>query len=249
MKQGFKNKLKYFTPLEYTWLFVMTGISILFSFLYPEEDILWLIIISNIALVSGLLCELLIAKQSKWNFIVSVAFVEITEIAICIYCGYYSSALITLIFWIPIDIISFINWNKHKDKTDDDLTVVRKLNFWQDVLVVVAIAVFGLGVGYLLTLIPGAEETYLDAVCSAVGISNGIFILFRYREQWIAWYIYAILEGTLWILSGQWIMLLLTVGYIINTTYGYIKWTKYIKKNSQKEALPEQEVISNNNLQ
>ena len=36
---------------------------------------------------------------------------------------------------------------------------------------------------------------YMDACASAVGVANGLFIFFRLREQWIAWYICAILEG------------------------------------------------------
>ena len=50
---------------------------------------------------------------------------------------------------------------------------------------------------------------YLDACVSAIGIANGVFILLRYREQWIAWYIDAILEGIINILSGQFVLLIL----------------------------------------
>ena len=72
---------------------------------------------------------------------------------------------------------------------------------------------------------------YLDACASAVGIANGLFILFRYREQWIAWYIVCILEIALNIMAGQGILLVLKAGYLTNTTYGYIKWTKYIRSH------------------
>ena len=110
---------------------------------------------------------------------------------------------------------------------------------------VAAIAVWTVVVGYLLTLVeyngifsdnPTLETivVYLDACCSAVGIANGLFILFRYREQWIAWYINTILETIMNILAGQWILLILKAGYFTNTTYGYIKWTKYIKERQKK---------------
>ena len=36
------------------------------------------------------------------------------------------------------------------------------------------------------------------------------------------------------ILAGQWILLILKAGYFTNTTYGYIKWTKYIKERQKK---------------
>jgi len=36
------------------------------------------------------------------------------------------------------------------------------------------------------------------------------------------------------ILMGQWVLLVLKAGYFTNTTYGYIKWTKYIKQKQVK---------------
>ena len=36
------------------------------------------------------------------------------------------------------------------------------------------------------------------------------------------------------ILSGQWVLLVLKLGYFTNTTYGYIKWSKYIKEHKEE---------------
>ena len=72
----------------------------------------------------------------------------------------------------------------------------------------------------------------MDAACSVVGICNGLFILFRFKEQWVAWYLCAILETIMNIIMGQWVLLVLKLGYFTNTTYGYIKWSKYIKQHN-----------------
>ena len=77
---------------------------------------------------------------------------------------------------------------------------------------------------------------YLDACASAVGIVNGLFIFFRLQEQWIAWYLSSILESMINILSGQYVLLVLKFGYFTNTTYGYIKWNKYIKEHKVKQV-------------
>ena len=76
---------------------------------------------------------------------------------------------------------------------------------------------------------------YIDACASAVGIANGLFIFFRLREQWIAWYICAFLEAVINVISGQYVLLVLKLGYFTNTTYGYIKWSKYIQSHSQEK--------------
>ena len=220
--------------------------------LFPEEDINGVkgTIIMGLYLADtflNILCELLISKQSKWNFIVSV-FVELTEIAICIVLAYrFATMASTLFFWLPIDIISFINWHRHPDRQNEELTRVRKLSGLTAALVIAGIVVWTVGVGYFLTTLEigtdlfGGNEVlenvvcYLDACVSAVGIANGVFILLRYREQWIAWYISSILEMVINILSGQWALLPLKLGYLTNTTYGYIKWSRYIKTHHQEK--------------
>ena len=251
IKERLVNLWNYFTTYEKVWFFSILILSVIFAFLFPEEDVNGVNgkIIMTLYLLDiffNILCELLISKQSKWNFIVSL-FGEITEIVtLIVLASRFATMATTLFFWIPIDIISFINWHKHPDQKEDDLTKVRKLSGWAEALVIIGIVVWTLGVGYFLTtldvetdLFGGNEliETivcYLDACVSAVGIANGLFILFRLREQWIAWYIDAILEGVINILSGQWVLLILKLGYLTNTTYGYIKWTKYIKEHKEE---------------
>ena len=238
-----------FTLYEKIWFCSITVLAVVFAFLFPEEDVngvngglIMALYLADVIL--NVACELLISKQSKWNFIVSLA-VEITEILICIVCAYrFATMAVTIVFWIPIDIISFIVWNRKRDEKKPELTEVRKLTWWQDLILIAAIAVWTLVVGYLLTLIESDDgilsyskwiydiAAYLDACASAVGIANGLFILLRYREQWIAWYIVAIIETVINIMAGQWILLVLKAGYLTNTTYGYIKWTKYIKSHN-----------------
>ena len=218
---------------------------------FTEENaqyfvVVWIITALYLAdVVLNITCELLISKQSKWNFIVSLG-VEIVEILVCILCAYrFATMAVTLLFWIPCDIVSFVLWHRHPDRQKEELTVVKKLNWWQDILIIVGIAVWTVGVGYLLTLIEVEGGIfannvmlknivcYIDACASAVGIANGLLILFRYREQWIAWYIVAILETVINIIAGQWILLILKLGYLTNTTYGYIKWTQYIRHHKE----------------
>ena len=208
---------------------------------YPVK--VWIITALYLAdVVLNIACELLISKQSKWNFVVSLG-VEIVEILVCVLCAYrFATMAVTLLFWIPCDVISFVLWHRHPDRQKEELTVVKKLTPWQDVLIIIGIAVWTVGVGYLLTLIEVEGGIfannvmlknvvcYIDACASAVGIANGLQILFRYREQWIAWYIVAILETVINILAGQWVLLILKAGYLTNTTYGYIKWTQYIRQ-------------------
>ncbi len=251
MKDKIKKIWKSFSTYEKIWFFSVIFLTIIVAILFPST-------IDNLAfnplLIMGLyiadvftnaLCELLISKQSKWNFIVSL-FVEVIEIVTCIVIGErFATMATTLFFWIPIDILSFINWRKHTDKDDGKITVVRTLKGYQEVLIILGIIIWTVGIGFLLTTIDtegileaGSIEKkiccYLDAMVSAVAVCNGVFILLRLKEQWIAWYIDAILETVINILLGQWVLLVLKAAYFTNTTYGYIKWNNYIKTHHTK---------------
>ena len=260
MKEKIKKLWKFFTPYEKIWTFSIIGLSLLITFLFPStvDDLginpAVIMTLYLLDILFNIICELLIAKQSKWNFIVSLL-VEITEIAtLIVLAERFATMAVTIFFWIPIDIISFINWHKHTDKKQKELTEVRTLKGWHKVLILASIAVWTVGVGYLLTVISPeglleANSTadiivcYADAACSAVGICNGLFILFRIKEQWAAWYVVTILETVMNIIMGQWVLLVLKAGYFTNTTYGYIKWSKYIK-NKEKEKLQTAEETS-----
>jgi nicotinamide mononucleotide transporter len=149
-----KKLWNYFTTYEKIWYFSILILAIVFAFLFPEEDmngvngkVIMALYLADIIL--NITCELLISKQSRWNFIVSLG-VEAAEIAVCIVCAYrWTTLATTLFFWIPIDIISFVNWTRHKDRQEEQLTEVRRLKGWQEVLVLAGIAVWTVAVGAL----------------------------------------------------------------------------------------------------
>ena len=242
----------FFTDYEQIWFLSIMILAGIISILFPEEDVNGVqgIVIMALYLLDtflNILCELLISKQSKWNFIVSV-FVEITEIVMCLVLAYrFATLATTLFFWLPIDILSFINWHKHPDREEDELTKVRKLSGLTRALILIGIAVWTVVVGYFLSGLDISTDLfggnvvletvvcYLDACVSAVGIVNGVLIFLRYQEQWIAWIVDALIEGAINILSGQYVLLVLKAGYLTNSTYGYIKWRKYIATHEKEK--------------
>lgn len=240
----------FFTTYEKCWFITILVLAAIVSYFFPEEDtngingtlIMFLYLLDTFL---NILCELLISKQSRYNFLVSIL-IEIVEIITCIALMYrFATMAVTLFFWLPIDIISFVNWGKHKDEIQDELTIVRSLKGYQELFIILGIIVWTIIVGYFISGLSIVSDfinnktietiiVYLDACASAVGIANGLFILFRLKEQWVAWYICAILESIINIMSGQYVLLVLKLGYFTNTTYGYIKWSNYIKTRNKK---------------
>ena len=235
-----KRLLKSFTPYQITYLsavFLMTALFIILLPDYMLDDISnpMVVVCSVVATLANPVCELLISKQSKWNFAVDAFFIEIPELVLCIALGWYTIAIVTMLFWIPIDIVSFMKWKRHPDREKEELTVVRRLSVKQDIFVILAIIAFGLGVGYLISMLPGAADSYLDALAAACGIANGILLLLRYNEQWYAWFITLVLYAILYVSSGAYIMLITVAAMLVNTCYGFVKWLLYTKSHPEKQ--------------
>jgi len=249
----FKSFLKSFTLYQRLFLAAVVTLTTGFVIFFPENmleaDYLKfpaLVICSVVSVISNPLCELLISKQSKWNFVIDFFLIEIPELVICLHFGWYAVAATIMLFWMVIDVISFIRWNKHPDEEDENLTKVKRLKPWQSLLMVVGIFAFGLIVGSLLKFIPNASDTYLDAFASAVGMANGILLLLRYSEQWIAWLITTIIYLFMDISQGAYILLIGEIAMLVNTIYGIVKWYLYTKKQEEKQAIKEK-VTTNSN--
>jgi len=248
--------VNYLSTYEKIYLFCALVLSSAFAIIFPEEDVNGVhgAIIMTLLLMytwANVVCELLISKQDKWNFMVSLV-VEASEIAMYWILGYrFATMAVTIIFWVPIDIISFVAWKKHPDRVEKEKTEVRELKGWVRIAVIVGIIVWTAGIGSLIVHFTDAlaETTdifdasqrnlailvcYLDAMVSALDICNGTFILLRLKEQWLAWYLEVIFDAICVVIGGQYVLLALTLCYLTNTTYGFIKWDKYIK--AQDEA-------------
>ena len=235
-KEKVKSFLKSFTPYQITYLAVVFVLTFGFVIFFPElmldstEGVL-VTVCSVITVLANPLCELLISKQSKLNFVVDFFFIELTYLVISLALGWYTLAITVVFFWMPIDVVSYLRWKKHPDLEDENLTQVKRLKLWQAALAVLAIVAFGLLAGYLMQFIPGSEDSYLESFASAVGMANGILLLLRYSEQWFAWLITTILYICMDISAGADILLITEVAMLVNTVYGFVKWLIYTKNH------------------
>ena len=245
----FKRLWDYFSTYELVYFEIIVAAALIMAILVPEEDAngvsgIWITILYFLDVVIAMFCELLTSKQSRWSFLIYNV-VEIIEIAtLVILRARFASMAVAIFFWIPAHTVSFINWSKHKDEKQQELTVVRSMNWWQNLLMMVGIAVWTAGIGYLMAAYGPETDffsddatlkavAYMDACLSALSIADGITIFFRIKETWLVWYVYLAIETVVNVITGQWILLVLKFGYLTNTTYGYMKWTKYIDKRKQ----------------
>ncbi len=247
MNKNLKRFIKSINFYEIIWLSVTIIILSLLSFLLPDimfedKNSIMVVVCSVITILCSPIVEVLISKQCRWWTIFSIFFVELTDIVVLISLGVYSSALISLLFWIPVDIITFIRWGKHKDEQRNELTKVKTFGIWKGILIISAMCTLGFLLGLIFKNLPNSEISYVIAFSNVFEICNGIFLITRHDEQWFAWFGYLICEIIMWVSLGHYIMLITVLSMMINTVYGIVKWKLYIK-NQQKNNLDSQNIV------
>lgn len=236
--KGYK-RIGAFNLFEVCWLVAVVALLTFFILFFPDlmfDDTgnILIVVCSVISIIGSPICELLISKQSRYWTIFSFFFVETVDIVVLFGMQLYSSALISLCFWMPFDLITFFRWKSNVDEEKTELTKVKTFRAWQDVVIVLALGGGALLLGFILSHFTSNSAPYAVAFSNVFEIANGAFLLMRHNEQWIAWMGYLICEIVIWISLGHYIMLITVFAMIINTVYGFVKWLLYIK--SKKSA-------------
>ena len=235
-KKNFKSFVKSINLFEIIWLSSTIITLVLLSFFLPDimfedKSNVFLVICSVITIVCSPIVEILISKQCRWWTIFSIVFVELTDVVVLISLGVYSSALISLLFWIPVDVVTFLRWGTYKDEQRNEITKVKSFGFKWNIIIFIGMCIVGFLLGLILKSLPNSEISFVIAFSNVFEICNGIFLITRHDEQWFAWFGYLICEIIMWIALGHYIMLITVLSMMINTIYGIIKWKLYIKNN------------------
>ena len=226
-----------FNRFELWWLFTVLVLLTVCIFVAPDlmfEDYgnLPIVFCTVLSIIASPVCELLISKQSRYWTLFSLFFVEIPDIVMLFSMGLYSSAFLSLFFWIPFDLVTFATWRgKNIDINQPELTKVKKLKPSHSVIVVLAMILLCVFIGTFIPLASEDSNAYIVAFSNMFEIANGIFLLTRYSEQWFAWLGYLLCEIIIWISLGHYIMLITVFAMLINTVYGLVKWRRYAREN------------------
>lgn len=90
---------------------------------------------------------------------------------------------------------------------------------------------------FLLTLIPGQRIAFMDASSNTINLCAVILGILRFKECWWIWLINNTIGLSIWLITfiskgeGSFMMLLVSISYLVINFYGIIKWNKEAKKN------------------
>ena len=232
MKKSFKD-LKWYEIIMIIIMIVIAALAVVQAIVNPENSTnpLWLTIINFISAICGVLCVFFCAKANISNFV----FATVNTIVYAIFLWYhriFGTFALEVLFYLPINFISWYIWARHRDEKLLEKTKSKKLTVVQNILVTLAIVLGGIGYHAILVRI-GGNVAWLDAFTLSIGIIAVILEMFRFKEQYVWWIITDVIAVAMYIVHFDPVYLTKKTIYLVMAVIGLINWHKLNKERNK----------------
>ena len=221
----------------YDW-FLIAGVivtNIIYSALTGTMDV-----VGSIAGITGVLCVVLVAKGSIWNY--AFGLVNVSLYAWISYkAALYGDAGLNALYYLPMQFIGWWQWRKRgaamseSESAGDGVQVkARRLDWSQRVLLVLGCFAAVTAVGFLLKYL-GDPQPFKDSATTVLSVVAQALMALAFMEQWALWIITNVISVIMWgvcVLRGEahaGVMVIMWVFYLLNSINGFRVWLKLSK--------------------
>ena len=234
--KNIKNSFKELKWYEIIMIFVMifiAGLAVYNAVINPSSTTspLWLTIVNFISAVCGIVCIFFCAKANVSNFIFGLVNTIVYAIYL-IYYKIYGTFFLEVLFYLPMNIASWINWARHRDKKLTLKTKSKRLTLKQNILSVIFVGIITT-ITYIILKKVGGTVALLDALTVAIGIVATILELYRFAEQYVWWIITDIIAVTMYIVHFDTVYLTKKTIYLIMAIIGLKNWITLNKERNK----------------
>ena len=232
IKNSFKE-LKWYEILMIIIMIIIASIAVVEAIIHPETSTnpLWLTIINFISAICGIMCIFFCAKANISNFIFAIVNTFVYAIFLW-YHKIYGTFALEVLFYQPVNFISWYIWSKHRDEKLIEKTKAKKLTIIQNILSAAIIIAGGVIYHAILVKISG-KVAWLDAFTLSIGIVAVILEMLRYKEQYFWWIITDIIAVAMYIVHFDLVYLTKKSIYLIMAVIGIINWNKLNKERNK----------------
>lgn len=233
LKKSFKD-LKWYEIIMIIVMVFIAALAVYKAITNPAgtTNPLWLTIVNFISAICGIICIFFCAKANVSNFIFGL----INTIVYAIYLIYYriyGTFFLEVLFYLPMNVASWINWARHRDKIEHEKTKSKRLTLKQNVFSVIMVIVVT-AITYAILKHVGGTVALLDALTVAIGIVATILELYRYAEQYVWWIITDIIAVTMYIVHFDTVYLTKKTIYLIMAIIGLKNWVTLNRERNKK---------------
>jgi nicotinamide mononucleotide transporter len=222
----------------YDW-FLIVGVivsNIPYSLLSGNIDV-----VGSVAGIAGVLCVVLVAKGSIWNYVFGVV-----NVSLYAYISYkaslYGDAGLNALYYFPMQFIGWWQWRKRgaaiSGKETDGGSVqvkARKFDGKHRLLLFIGCAVAVVAVGYLLKYL-GDPQPFKDSTTTVLSIVAQALMALAFMEQWVLWIITNVVSVAMWSVcvargdAHASVMVIMWVFYLMNSLNGLRVWVGLSKR-------------------
>ncbi|MBQ7877457.1 MAG: nicotinamide mononucleotide transporter [Bacteroidales bacterium] len=227
----------------YDW-FLIVGViasNIIYSVLSGTLDV-----VGSIAGIAGVLCVVLVAKGSIWNYLFGI--VNVSMYAYISYkAALYGDAALNAFYYVPMQFIGWWQWRKRgaamSESEADGAGVqvkARRFSWRQRAVLAVGCAAAVIAGGFILRYF-GDPQPFKDSTTTVLSIVAQALMALAFMEQWALWIITNVVSVVMWsicVARGEAhaaVMVIMWIFYLLNSLNGFRVWLK-LSRSSQSDA-------------
>ena len=221
----------------YDW-FLIAGVivsNVAYSLLTGTMDVL-----GSMAAITGVLCVVLVAKGSIWNYLFGLV-----NVSLYAYISYkaslYGDAALNALYYLPMQFLGWWQWRRRgaamsaAEAGDSGVQVkARRFTWKQRAILFLGCAVAVVAVGFLLKHV-GDPQPFKDSTTTVLSIVAQMLMALAFMEQWALWIITNIVSVVMWCVcvsrgeAHAGVMVIMWVFYLLNSINGMRVWMKLSK--------------------
>lgn len=222
----------------YDWFLIIGVIAsnIIYSALSGNVDLL-----GSAAGITGVLCVVLVAKGSIWNYLFGLV-----NVSLYAYISYkaalYGDAALNAFYYLPMQFIGYWQWRKRgaaiSEAEADGRGVqvkARRLTWKQRLVMAAGCTAAVVAVGFILRHF-GDPQPFKDSTTTVLSIVAQAMMALAFMEQWALWIITNIISVAMWVIcvvrgeAHAAVMVIMWVFYFLNSVNGLRVWLKLSRK-------------------
>lgn len=199
----------------------------------------WLAPTHPMALVSGLLgitSVILCSQGNIWTFV--FGFGQILTYSYLCYLERFYAGLAMNAFYFLSQIYGIYAWRRLRTG-ESAIISPRSLPIKSFVIVCAGVAVVAAGVGWMLAQYTDDTQPYMDALTTVVSVVAQVMLVMAIRQQWWLWLVVDVLFVAMWVMAGNWSMVMQYGFWCVNCVYGLIRWRRLAESPSNGGKIAE----------
>lgn len=230
-------KTKVLSPYDWFLIIGVIASNIMYSALSGNIDV-----VGSVAAIAGVLCVVLVAKGSIWNYLFGI--VNVSMYAYISYkAALYGDAALNALYYVPMQFIGWWQWRRRGaavsagESADGSVQVqARRFDWRQRAVLFACCAIAVIGVGFLLRHF-GDPQPFKDSTTTVLSVVAQALMALAFMEQWILWIITNVVSVVMWVVCVSRgephasVMVIMWSFYLLNSINGLRVWLKLSNKS------------------